>query len=80
LNMQLRLAQNSYMLCKSHLTSLTSDTKKKANQYCVGDDKMSSGVAMLKVIIRESHLDAYKHDHKSDQNQALKFGYVYHDD
>jgi hypothetical protein len=43
------------------MASLTSEAKKKiliwSEQYTIGENKMSSGVALLKIIIRESHLD-----------------------
>jgi hypothetical protein len=59
------------LLCSKHIhalqvldgmqASLTSKAKKKvlilSNQYKIGKNKMSSGVALLKMIIRESHLD-----------------------
>jgi len=56
-----RAAQDTYMLYKCLMASLTNDAKKKvsiwANQYRIGENKICSGVALLKVIIRESHLD-----------------------
>jgi hypothetical protein len=56
-----RLAQDTYMLYKCLMASLSDEAKKKvsiwSNQYRIGDDKQVSGVALLKVIIRESHLD-----------------------
>ena len=56
-----RLAQDTYMLYKSLMASLTSEAKKKvsiwADQYQLGESKMSSGATLLKIIIRESHLD-----------------------
>jgi hypothetical protein len=56
-----RLAQDTYMLYKCLMASLTDDAKKKvsiwSNQYRIGEDNQVSGVALLKVIIRESHLD-----------------------
>jgi hypothetical protein len=58
---QTRKAQDTYMLYRCLMASLTSEAKKKvmiwSDQYQIGDNKMSSGVALLKVIIRESHLD-----------------------
>ncbi len=56
-----RLAQDTYMLYKCMMASLTDEARKKvsiwSNQYRIGEDKQVSGVALLKVIIRESHLD-----------------------
>jgi predicted Mrr-cat superfamily restriction endonuclease len=49
------------MLYKFLMASLTSKAKKKvliwSNQYKIGENKTSSGVALLKIIIRESHLN-----------------------
>jgi hypothetical protein len=54
-------AQDTYMLYKCLMASLTSKAKKKiliwSNQYKIRENKISSGVALLKIIIRESHLD-----------------------
>ena len=58
-----RKAQDTYMLYQCLMASLSSDAKKKvliwSDQYQIeiDDKKYSSGVALLKVIIRESHLD-----------------------
>lgn len=56
-----RLAQDTYMLYKCLMASLTSEAKKKvsiwSSQYRIGENNEVSGVALLKVIIRESHLD-----------------------
>ena len=58
-----RAAQDSYMLYLCLFASLTSEATKKvmlwSEQYMieVGGVSYSSGVALLKVIIRESHLD-----------------------
>jgi len=56
-----RFGQDTYMLYKCLMASLTSEAKKKiliwSEQYTIGENKMSSGVALLKIIIRESHLD-----------------------
>jgi hypothetical protein len=56
-----REAQDTYMLYKCLMASLTNEAKKKvsiwSSQYRIGENKMCSGVALLKVIIRESHLD-----------------------
>jgi hypothetical protein len=56
-----RKAQDTYMLYRCLMSSLTSKAKKKvmiwSDQYHIGGNKMSSGEALLKVIIRESHLD-----------------------
>ena len=61
--MQNRAAQDTYMLYQCLMSSLTPVAKKKImiwdSQYMlnVGGTVYSSGVALLKVIIRESHLD-----------------------
>ena len=61
--LQQRKAQDTYMLYQCLMSSLSSDAKKKvmiwADQYQIDieDTKYSSGVALLKVIICESHLD-----------------------
>ncbi|KAI2496052.1 hypothetical protein MHU86_18473 [Fragilaria crotonensis] len=56
-----RPAQDTYMLYKCLMASLTTDAKKKvsiwSSQYRIGENNVCSGVALLKVIIRESHLD-----------------------
>ena len=56
-----RPAQDTYMLYKCLMASLTNEAKKKvsiwSNQYRIGENKECSGVALLKIIIRESHLD-----------------------
>jgi hypothetical protein len=56
-----RKTQDTYMLYRCLMASLTSEAKKKImiwqEQYHIGQPKASSGVALLKVIIRESHLD-----------------------
>ena len=56
-----REAQDTYMLYKCLMASLSCNAKKKvslwSNQYRIGDDEVCSGVALLKIIIRESHLD-----------------------
>ena len=60
---QQRKAQDTYMLYQCLMASLTSEAKKKvmiwADQYQVEIDgaKYNSGVALLKIVIRESHLD-----------------------
>jgi hypothetical protein len=54
-----RKAQDTYMLYKCLMASLSAEAKKKiliwSDQYNV--DGASGGVALLKVIVRESHLD-----------------------
>ena len=58
-----RKAQDTYMLYKCLMASLTADARKKvtiwSDQYRIGDrdDSTCGGVALLKIIIRESHLD-----------------------
>ena len=56
-----RLAQDTYMLYKCLMASIHNEAKKKvsiwSNQYRIGEDEQVSGVVLLKVIIRESHLD-----------------------
>ena len=60
---QEREAQDTYMLYKCLMASLTADARKKvtirSSQYCIGNgnNTTSGGVALLKIIIRESHLD-----------------------
>jgi hypothetical protein len=61
INEQGRDAQNTYMLYKCLMSSLTNNAKKRislwSEQYRIGDNDLCSGVALLKIIIRESHLD-----------------------
>ena len=56
-----RKTQDTYMLYRCLMASLTSEAKKKImiwqEQSHVGQPKASSGVALFKIIIRESHLD-----------------------
>jgi hypothetical protein len=58
-----RAAQDTYMLYQCLMASLTPEAREKimiwADQYSieVGGNSYDSGVALLKVIIRESHLD-----------------------
>ena len=58
-----REAQDTYMLYKCLMASLTADARKKvtiwSSQYRIGDgdDTTCGGVALLKIIIRESHLN-----------------------
>jgi hypothetical protein len=56
-----RLAQDTYMLYKCLMASLSDEAKKKvsiwSNQYRIGEDQQVSGVTLLKVITREPHLD-----------------------
>ena len=58
-----RAAQDTYMLYQCLMASLTPEARKKimiwADQYSieVGGTHYDSGVALLKVIVRESHLD-----------------------
>jgi hypothetical protein len=60
---QQRKAQDTYMLYQCLMASLTSEAKKKvmiwADQYQIEIDgaRYNSGVALLKIVIRESHLD-----------------------
>jgi hypothetical protein len=60
---QQRKAQDTYMLYQCLMASLTSEAKKRvmiwADQYQVKIDgaRYNSGVALLKIVIRESHLD-----------------------
>ncbi len=55
------LAQDTYILYKCLMALLTSEAKKKvsiwSSQYRIGNKNEVSGVALLKVIICESHLD-----------------------
>lgn len=61
INEQGREAQDTYMLYKCLMASLSSTARKKislwSEQYRIGDNDHCSGVALLKIIIRESHLD-----------------------
>jgi hypothetical protein len=61
INQQGRDAQNTYMLYKCLMASLSNNAKKRislwSEQYRIGDNDLCSGVALLKIIIRESHLD-----------------------
>ena len=61
INEQGRDAQNTYMLYKCLMSSLTNNAKKRislwSEQYRIGDNDLCSGVALLKIIVRESHLD-----------------------
>ena len=63
INTESREAQDTYMLYQCLMSSLSPEAKKKimlwSEQYQLDmdDTKYSSGVALLKVIIRESHLD-----------------------
>lgn len=56
-----RERQDSFMLYKCLMASLTVEARKKvslwSNQYRIGEGQVCSGMAALKVIIRESHLD-----------------------
>jgi hypothetical protein len=71
-----RYAQDTYMLYKCLMASLTSKAKKKvliwSNQYKIGENKTSSGVALLKIIIRESHLDTNATTNQIRTNLLLK--------
>ena len=63
INTEFHEAQDTYMLYQCLMSSLSPEAKKKimlwSEQYQLdmNDTKYSSGVALLKVIIRESHLD-----------------------
>jgi hypothetical protein len=56
-----RKTQDTFMLYRCLMALLASEAKKKImiwqEQYHIGQPKASSGVALLKVRIRESHLD-----------------------
>ena len=56
-----RPAQDTYMLYKCLISSLTKEARKKISlglsQYRIGQENKAGGVALLKVIIRESNLD-----------------------
>jgi hypothetical protein len=49
-----------------------------AEQYTIGENKMSSGVALLKIIIRESHFDTNATTNQIQPNQALQLGRLHH--
>lgn len=59
INLQIRPAQDNYMLFRCLMASLSTEGKKKIviwkEDYTIGD--RPSGCLLLKVIIRESHLD-----------------------
>jgi predicted Mrr-cat superfamily restriction endonuclease len=61
INNEERSAQDTYMLYKCLMASLSAEAKKKvliwSDQYMIGHSPKGSGVALLKVIIRESHID-----------------------
>jgi hypothetical protein len=61
INSEERAAQDTYMLYKCLMASLSAEAKKKvliwSDQYMIGHSPKGSGVALLKVIIRESHID-----------------------
>jgi hypothetical protein len=61
INEQGREAQDTYMLYKCLMASLTNAAKKRislwSDQYRIGNNDLCSGVSLLKIIIRESHLD-----------------------
>ena len=61
INEEGRGAQDTYMLYKCLMASLTNAAKKRislwSDQYRIGNNDLCSGVALLKIIIRESHLD-----------------------
>jgi hypothetical protein len=71
-----RYAQVTCMLYKCLMASLTSKAKKKvltwSNQYKIGENKTSSSVALLKIIIRESHLDTNATTNQIRTNLLLK--------
>jgi hypothetical protein len=61
INEQGREAQDTFMLYKCLMTSLSNSAKKRislwSEQYRISDNNLCSGVALLKIIVRESHLD-----------------------
>ena len=61
INEQGREAQDTFMLYKCLMASLSNSAKKRislwSDQYRIGDNNLCSGVALLKIIVRESHLD-----------------------
>ena len=61
INEQGREAQDTFMLYKCLMASLSNSAKKRislwSEQYRIGDNNLCSGVALLKIIVRESHLD-----------------------
>ncbi len=54
-------AQDTFMLYKCLMVSLSNSAKKRislwSEQYRIGNNNLCSGVTHLKIIIRESHLD-----------------------
>jgi hypothetical protein len=71
-NDQDRKAQETRILYRCLMSSLTSEAKKTvmiwSDQYRIGDNKMSSGVGLLTVVIRERHLDTNTTTIRSGQN------------
>jgi len=61
INEQGREAQDTFMLYKCLMASLSNSAKKRislwSEQYRIGDNNLCSSVALLKIIVRESHLD-----------------------
>jgi hypothetical protein len=61
INEQGREAQDTFMLYKWLMASLTNSVEKRislwSEQYRIGNNNLCSGVALLKIIVRESHLD-----------------------
>jgi hypothetical protein len=61
INEEGREAQDTFMLYKCLMVPLSNSAKKRislwSEQYRIGDNNLCSGVALLKIIIRESHLD-----------------------
>ena len=61
INEQGREAQDTFMLYKCLMASLSNSAKKRislwSEQHRIGDNNLCSGVALLKIIVRESHLD-----------------------
>jgi hypothetical protein len=61
INEQGREAQDTFMLYMCLMASLSNSAKKRislwSEQYRIGNNNLCSGVALLKIIIRESHLD-----------------------
>jgi len=63
-----RARQDSYMLYKCLMASMTVDARRKVSlwsaQYRIGEANVTSGMALLKVIVRESHLDTNATTHQ----------------
>ena len=77
--LEIRPAQDSYMLYKCLMNSISKEGKSKITIWkdqCHVNG-MPSGDLLLKVIIRESHLDTSKCNHVNHQDQPKQSRYVH---